>query len=78
VEGGNGQRQRSRHQTAQHQIKSKPLSTHQRLEADILDLKEKIKLKEIAAKGDTHGRRNNTDSEGWTRVRRKKALDRQS
>jgi hypothetical protein len=48
-----------------------------RQEADILDLKEKIKLKEKAAKGDTHGRRNHTDSEGWTRVHRKKALDRQ-
>jgi hypothetical protein len=75
---GMAKRQRSRHQTTQHQKKSKPLSTLQRLEADILDLKEKIKLKEIAAEGDTRGRRNHTDSEGWTLAHRNKALDRKS
>jgi hypothetical protein len=39
-EGMAKRQQRSRHQTAQHQKKSKPLSTLQRLEADILDFKE--------------------------------------
>jgi hypothetical protein len=68
--------QRSKLQTTQRQKKSKPLSMLQSLEADILDLKEKMKLKEIAAKGDTKGRKNHTDSEDWALVQRKKVVDR--
>jgi hypothetical protein len=63
--------QRSNSHTIQPQEKSKSLSKLQRLETDILD------LKEIAEKGNTNRRKNHTNSEGWTRVNRKKALDRQ-